>query len=103
VGEFVGGQIIPTESSNILQVEGLALQKNAQTRVILANLSAEPKAVTIKNLPGQVRVRLVDDTNVEAAMHSPEEFRAKSGDLLPTSAGMLPLQLRPYAVARIDA
>ncbi len=103
VGEFAGGRIIPAESSNILQIEGLALQKDDHIRVILANLSGEPQMVTVKNLADQVWVRQMDETNVIAAMQSPVEFRTQSGELVTTSMGSLPLHLRPYAVARIDA
>jgi hypothetical protein len=103
VGEFVGGEVVPARSSQPLQVDGLALHKGGRTRLILANLSAEVQHVTISNLPAQVRVRLLDETNVLAAMQSPDEFRRQAGDLQSGLAGKLQLQLRPYAVARIDA
>jgi hypothetical protein len=102
VGEFAGGEVIPTQSSNILKVDGLALRKQDQTRIILANLSAEPQQMTVQNLGEQASVRYLDETNVEAAMQSPEEFRAQTSNLQQTSAGTLQLQLRPYALARID-
>jgi hypothetical protein len=102
VGEFVGGEVIPTKSSSPRLVEGLAVQKDGRTRLLLANLSSEPQQVTVQNLGKQVRVCYLDETNVEAAMVSPTEFRAQTGDLLQTSAGRLLLHLLPYAVARID-
>ncbi len=103
VGDFAGGEVLPTRSSHPLQVEGLALHKDGRTRLILANLSAELQQVTVSNLPAQVRVRLLDETNVVAAMQAPEEFRRQAGDLQPSVAGTLQLQLRPYGVVRIDA
>ncbi len=103
IGDFAGGEVLPTQSSHPLQVEGLALRKDGRTRLILANLSAEVQHVTVANLPAQVRVRLLDETNVIAAMQAPEEFRHQEGNPQPNLAGKLQLQLRPYAVARIDA
>ncbi|MEW5957150.1 MAG: hypothetical protein AB1801_05480 [Chloroflexota bacterium] len=102
VGEFSGGEVLPTASSQTLVAAGLAVRKNGQTRVLLANLSHEPQQVTIQNLAEQVRVRALDETNAEAAMQAPEEFRAQAGELRSTSAGTLRLSLRPYAVARLD-
>jgi len=102
VGEFVGGEVIPTKSNRPMLVEGLAVVKDGHTRLLLANLSPEPQQVTVKNLGKQVRVCYLDETNVEAAMVSPTEFRAQTGDLLQTSVGRLLLHLLPYAVVRID-
>jgi hypothetical protein len=101
-GEFAGGQIIPTTSSDNLRVEGLTLSKEGQTTLLLANLSADLQQVTVKNLSEQVRVRLLDETNAEVAMESPEEFRRQPGEWRQTSNEVLQLSLPPYAVARID-
>ena len=38
----------------------------------------------------------------EAAMQSPESFRCRAGVALPAPGGVLSLELRPYAVVRID-
>ncbi len=103
VGEFAGGEVVPTTSSNILQVDGLAVRKNGQTRVILANLSAKPQQVTVQNLGEQVRVRHLNETNVVEAMQSPETFRSQAGELQQTSAGTLELSLLPYAIVRLDS
>jgi hypothetical protein len=102
-GEFAGGEVIPTRSSDTLRADGLALRQGDRMRVIVANLSAEPQRVAVKNLSEQVRVRHLDETNVEQAMRSPEGFRAQPGELRPTSAGTLELSLLPYAAARIDS
>jgi hypothetical protein len=48
-------------------------------------------------------VHHLDETNAEAAMTSPKEFRARPGQRVETKAGVLELDLLPYAVARIDA
>jgi hypothetical protein len=102
VGAFAGGQVIPTNSSDNLRVEALALSREGQTALLVANLSADPQQVTVQNLAEGVRVRLLDESNAEAAMESPEEFRQQPGELRQTSGGALQLSLQPYAVARID-
>jgi hypothetical protein len=42
VGEFAGGEVIPTTSGDISKEDGLALHKDEGTRVLLANLRPEP-------------------------------------------------------------
>lgn len=103
VGEFAGGEVVPTRSSQPLHVDGLALRQEGRLRVLIANLSAEPQQVMVQNLGQQVRLRTLDETNAHAAMQNPEEFRAQAGEWVQTSAGSLLLRLRPYAVARLEA
>jgi hypothetical protein len=102
VGELAGGEVVPTRSSQPLLVDGLALRQENRLRVVLANLSPEPRQVLVQNLGQQVRVRTLDETNAEEAMQNPEAFRAQTGELVPTSAGALSLRLRPYAIARFE-
>jgi hypothetical protein len=105
VGEFAGGSVIPSTSSTPLKVEGLVLSRDGHTRIMLANLSPEPQSVRVTgaNLGRSVRVRLLDETNAEQAMLSPEQFRAERGEWAQTSQDELELRLRPFAIARIDS
>ena len=102
VGEFAGGEVIPVTSDNPLAVEGLAIRREGKTRVIVANLSPGGQQVSLENLPGPARVTYLDETNVIKAMQSPEAFRAQPGEARSTTGGRLALNLRPYAVARVD-
>jgi hypothetical protein len=102
VGEFTRGEVIPSKSSDTLRVDGLALRKGDKTRVLLANLGAEPQRVRVGDLSGRVWVRLLDEGNAEDAMRSPEAFRAEKGELVRTAGGVLELELLPYGIARID-
>lgn len=104
-GEFAGGSVIPSTSSAPLQVEGLAMARQGHTRILLANLSAEPQSVRVTGpkLGRSVRVRLLDETNAERAMTAPEQFRAEIGERVQTSQGELELLLRPFALARLDS
>ena len=102
VGEFAGGEVIPSASSDMLRVDGLALRKESRTRFILANLTAEPQQVRVQGPGKSAWVRQLDETTVEEAARSPEDFRASKGQLQPTAATTLTLNLLPYAIARID-
>ncbi len=103
VGEFAGGEVIPSRSSDALKVDGLALQKDGKTRVLLVNLSPHSQQVSVQNLSDRVRVRRLNESNAVAAMESPERFRAAEGNTLQTTDGALEISLLPYAFARIDA
>ncbi len=102
VGEFVGGEVLPTLASEPLRIDGLALRKVGHTRMLLANLTAQPQQVIVRDLGDHVAVRMLDETNVEAAMRTPEAFRTQMGESKSTVNGELILQLLPYAVAKID-
>jgi hypothetical protein len=102
VGEFAGGEVISTQSSDRLKVDGLGIRQAGRTRLVLANLSPEPQDITVQNIGDPVQVRLLDETNAPAALESPETFRAEAGVLKQTNDGELQLTLLPYAIARID-
>jgi hypothetical protein len=97
-GEFAGGRVVPTETSDPLSVVGLAMGRGDQTRLILANLTAEPQHVAVEGLGARVRVRVLDERSAEEAMVAPERFRAGGGRSLETVAGVMECILRPYAV-----
>ncbi len=103
VGEFSGGQIIPSRSADRLAVDGLALRKDGKLRVLVANMTAEPQTVIVSGLPAELEVRVLDAANAEAAMQTPEAFRAAAGRRMAAADGVLMLDLPPYAVARLDA
>jgi hypothetical protein len=102
VGEFAGGEAIATTTSHPLRVDGLTLRKDGRTRVLVANMTLAPQRAVVTGLPDRVRVRVLDEANVEAAMREPEAFRAEAGVEMLPKEGALELELRPYAVARID-
>jgi hypothetical protein len=79
------------------------LRKDGKTRVVLANLSPEAQQVRVQNLSQGVRVRHLNEANAEAAMSSPEDFRAEEGESMQTTGGALELSLLPYAIVRIDS
>ena len=102
VGDFAGGEIMLSASSNPLALEGIAIKKGGQRRIILANLSLSPLEVEVKNLAENVLVRHLNETNIQSANRNPEGFRAELGQRLSTFNGDLTLDLDSYAIARID-
>jgi hypothetical protein len=104
VGEFAGGSVIPSHSSDPLRVDGMTLRKEGRNRTLLANLSSRPQTVQLGH-PGSVerlKVKRLDASNAEKAMCSPEAFRAAPGALMQTLDGRLELVLLPYSLARLD-
>ena len=68
-------RIYPTFSSHPLQVEGLTLiDAQNRRRILVANLTGETQELKIKSGTGRARVRMLDETNAEEAMRSPETF-----------------------------
>jgi hypothetical protein len=105
VGEFAGASVVPVITSDRFRVDGLAIQKDGKTRMLVANLGPDTETIQIENLParGACQVKHLDETNAESAMTSPEQFRREPGTTLRPSGPELELKLRPYAVARIDS
>ena len=103
VGEFAGGEVLPSKSSDPLKVEGIALRKNGKTRTLLANLTPDSQQVRVQDLAETARVRRLDETNAQYAMASPETFQAETSELLQTTNGTLELNLLPYALIHIDS
>ncbi|CAN5804904.1 hypothetical protein BH23PLA1_BH23PLA1_20520 [soil metagenome] len=105
VGEFSGGSVLSAQSFDPIGLTGLALANadGDRLRVLLANLGAEARFLSVFGLGTMARVRLLDETNAEQAMRSPEDFRADPGTELTTSNGSLTLELHPFALARIDS
>ncbi|MGQ9502648.1 MAG: hypothetical protein ACUVSB_11380 [Anaerolineae bacterium] len=103
IGEFAGGQVIPSVSSAPLRVDGLTVCRGDKTRVILANLTNQEQAINVVGLGRRVHIRSLDETNAEHAMRLPEEFRRRNGKVMTTHSGSFKLTLLPYAIVTIDS
>jgi hypothetical protein len=100
--EFAGGTVARSRSTEPLKVDGIVLRKGRKTRAILANPTDETQTIIVNGVGARLRVRRLDETNVESAMKSPEAYRADQGELVKASGKKLRLELMPYALARID-
>lgn len=103
VGEFQGGEVIPSLSSDALRVDGLVIRRGDKTRVILANFTSEPQTVAVEGLGERVRRRSLDETTVEEAVRLPESFCARADEALSGRNGIMQVYLRPYAIVRLDS
>ena len=84
IGEFAGGTIRRIHSSNPLSTEAIALFRDTQLRVLVANLTGKPQSVTLRGLGGPIAVgQLLDGKATEVA---PE----------------IPITLSPHGIVRID-
>jgi hypothetical protein len=102
LAEFAGAEVLPSVSSRPLQFDGLALQRDGRTRVLLANLTHEPVTVTVTGLGPRVWVRVLDEVTFQAATTEPGVFRTGAGMEHRTADCRLELEMRPFAYARLD-
>ena len=97
VAEFAGGTVRRTESSRPLAVGSLLLERGDRRRLVLANLSSEPRRIVLSGLRGRARSRRIEAANRLQAMIAPEEFRAGSAPLAGPE-----IELGPHALATFD-
>jgi hypothetical protein len=99
IGAFAGGEVLISQSSEPLQVDGLVLQKGRRMRVLLVNFTAQPRTVALSGLNAPARFKMLDASHAMQAMKQPEIWRAEAGKLINDSR----MVLQPFAIARIDA
>jgi hypothetical protein len=102
IGGLRGGYLVPTACDDPAAVIALTLRKGRTTRVILANLTAERRQVTLDGLSGPFQVRLLDEQNAEAAMTDPEAYRREATGVSRAAIDGKGLTLLPYATACVD-
>lgn len=78
-GEFLGGSVIETASSERFAVAALGLRKDHQTRLVLANLDVQARQVAIKGAAANTfgQIRQLDELTVVDSMTRPEDFRGR--------------------------
>ena len=103
VGEFAGGEVITSHSSDSLKVESLALRHDGRRTMLLANLTDGPQRVRVGSFAAAIDIRRLDETNARQAMMDPEHFRAGTRETHGASNDTLELTLPPFALARLDA
>jgi hypothetical protein len=94
-----GEELIATTSSDAGKVEVFAARGPQGTHLWVANLTDQQQMVTLADMPaGPAKLRMLDEASFVEATTQPAWF-ASPGEPLDMKA---PLQLGPYAVARID-
>jgi hypothetical protein len=103
VAEFGEADVLTCVSSHPLAFDGLALLKNDTLRIMLVNLTEQPREVRIRGLPAEAVIRTLDERNYErATITDPIAFREGRGAPWLTRDGTLKMRLRPYCYVRID-
>lgn len=99
VGDFVGGRVRMTTSTDPGSIVGLALDRDGRRRLLVANLTDRPRTVSIRGYGDEATVHLLTaDAPAQAAAPS-TGWVESSPDPIPMAA---PLRLPPYGIARID-
>jgi D-apionolactonase len=101
--ELAGARVIPCRSGDPLAYDGVAFALNGRTRILLANLGADPLQVSVSRLPARVLVKRLNDATVAEATERPVAWRATLGEEAATSMGRLTIELGPWEIVRIDA
>jgi hypothetical protein len=103
IAEFPGRQVYPIHSTHPLEADGLALaDAGGRRRLLVANLTRETQVLKIKTGTCSARVRYLDETTADEAMHRPDDFRRRAGEPQESVGGKIELKLLPCAVARVD-
>ncbi len=102
--EFQEGAVLFSRSAEPLQVECLTLRKGNRLRIMLANFTPEPRGVRVlaPKFSSALELSSLDETNVAAAMRSPENFRNLRDRLPARRGGVFETELRRYSILRID-
>ena len=98
VGAFSGGEVLRTEASEPQAIVSVLLRAGKRRRLLVANLSPEPRRVALGGLDGLSLVRYLDASNLPQTMTVPDPFRAS-----PSRVPGGPLDLGPWAVGTLDA
>jgi hypothetical protein len=75
---FGRGTAIPTKSSEPLAVSAMYLEAGGARRLILANLTATSRRVSLVRFEGIERLRILDASTMLEATQNPEAFRRRS-------------------------
>ncbi|RPJ57530.1 MAG: hypothetical protein EHM23_20290 [Acidobacteria bacterium] len=104
VAEFKGGEVLRSETSVPLSLDGLVLRRDDRLRILVANMSGQHQTVSVAIGTGvtYAQARMLDKRNVQRAMKDPASFRLEAPETVKGTAGCFELRLSPYAIARLD-
>ncbi|GAB5491691.1 MAG: hypothetical protein Phog2KO_19060 [Phototrophicaceae bacterium] len=96
LADFRAGNVQMSFSTLAQKVESLLLQKDTQTRLILANLTAVTQHVSLET-EAEYHLRLLNQDTVEDAMLNPDSFWEHTRKMTVSA-----IELAPYALAILD-
>lgn len=102
VGEFSGGELISTKTTDHKKVIGFSIIKNSFTRLIVANLTPYVQKVSIHGFSNISYLQKMDEMNAFEAMRDPENFRNQEKYFTHAKEKIYKFELLPYALLRLD-
>jgi hypothetical protein len=103
VGEFAGGYVVASASSDCLKMVSLALGKAGRRRLLLGNMTGERVPVAVHGLATlHVQVKRLEAMNYGQASVNPCSFRNQEATRESLLGGMLTIECSPYSVTRVD-
>ncbi len=103
VAEFKQGEVSLCSSSHPLAVNGIVLQHDGQTRILLANHSQITQTITLNNVQGSYNGRVLDKTTKDAAMLTSDVFRAEFPLMFEAVNDTIEVTLEPHALITLDS
>jgi hypothetical protein len=101
LADWKNGQLIPSQSSDPLAVETLAVIDESRLHLLVANLTPHPQTVSMRALFGRnVTLRRLNAENAEEAAFEPARYRSQS-EMLPAERAS-ELTLAPFEIVRLD-
>ena len=102
VAEWRDGDLVAATSSDPLAAAALAIRREGRLLLLVANVSPDDQHVTVEGLSAASgTIRVLDEGSAVGAMTDPAAFRSAAQPIAPRD-GRFELDLRPYAVARIE-
>lgn len=103
IGEFTGGKVLPSRSSEPLKVDCLTICRQERIRTLVANMTGQKIVTLIQGLPAEFQMKLLDESTAWDAMLDPQRYRSQSAKSQTSSDGRMVIELRPYSIVRIDS
>jgi D-apionolactonase len=102
LADFAGGEVLTVSLREPFSTEALAVRSGDRVRILIANFDETASTVTLRAPLADATVRTLDETNVAAASTDVDHLRSEGGESVAVTSGALTVELKPFAVARID-
>jgi hypothetical protein len=103
VGEFSGGNLVKTVSTDCLRVDAMTISKRRRTRILVINKTPEQQSTVLTGLGTRsVTIRRLNEQTFAQATADVATFRDQECSSEPVSGGKIDISLLPYEVATLD-
>jgi hypothetical protein len=102
MGEFAGGKLWPLTTRPGEGIDGCILEKGGRRCFLIANLTTVSRSAVLHGMPRGLVSRTLDERSFARACQRPLDFRQECGRRVTVRAGALRMELRPYAIVRLD-